>query len=345
MRCRSYINEIIGEQMKQMADFLFRNIKIFLGLIVCFIHINLSAEEFRIIDNQLIVDQNGRQIQVIKPFNRIISLYGAHTENLFGLGLDEEIIGVSVNDSFPKQATSKNSFSYHDDPEKFLAARPDLVLIRPMIDRGYPQLIDRLEKSRITVVSIQPGTVDEMLTYWKILGILTGKLKEAEQQIDKFRRAVEQLKELTKEISPKKRVYFESIHSKMKTFSNESMAVFALETAGGIHIAKDAIQVRTTHIAEYGKERILARGHEIDVYLAQSGSMNQPSVELIVNEPGFRAIKAVRENQVYIVDETLVSRPTMRLLIGIYHIGQILYPEVFGEKAISILKQSGVTVP
>jgi iron complex transport system substrate-binding protein len=115
------------------------------------------------------------------------------------------------------------------------------------------------------------------------------------------------------------------------------MAIFALETAGGMNVAQDARPVRKTNIAFYGKERILSHAGEIDVYLAQYGAMNTPSIAIIKNEPGFQAIKAVKNNEIYILDEKVVSRPTMRLLIGIFEIGKILYPEVFGQKEIENL--------
>jgi iron complex transport system substrate-binding protein len=95
--------------------------------------------------------------------------------------------------------------------------------------------------------------------------------------------------------------------------------------------------VRNTNIAYYGKERILSHGQRIDVYLAQSGVMNNPTVEAITSEPGFRTIKAVAEGEIYLIDEQIVSRPTMRLLDGIYHIGKILYPLDFNEKSLEIL--------
>ncbi|MBU0987295.1 MAG: ABC transporter substrate-binding protein [Proteobacteria bacterium] len=300
----------------------------------------VRADDFRVEANNSVIDQAGRRILVPKPFKRIISLYGAHTENLFGLGLDTEIIGVSKNAVYPPEALNKDLFSYHDDPEKFLAARPDMVLVRPMIDRGYPQLISRLEKSGITVVSLQPGNTEEMYVYWEILGILTGKQAMASEMITRFKAAVSDFKSLAKTVDRKKNVYFEAIHSKMKTFSQGSMAVFALETAGGINIAHDARPVRGTNIAAYGKERILSHADDIDVYLAQSGSMNRPSISMIKHESGFKVIKAVMENQIYFVDEMIVSRPTFRLLDGIYEIGRILYPEVFYPNAIGILEKA-----
>jgi len=287
-----------------------------------------------------IIDQSGRRIVVDAPFKRIISLYGAHTENLFKLGLDIEIIGVSRHEVYPPQAKTKPIFSYHDDPEKFLAARPDLVLIRPMIDRVYAQLVTRLEKSNITIVSLQPNTVDEMYIYWEIMGILTGKRNRAAKMVVSFKLAVSDLRALTDSAINKKNVYFEAIHSKMKTFSPDSMAMFTLETAGGINVAADAKPVRNTNIARYGKERILAHADMIEVYLAQYGAMNRPTASLIKNEPGFKAINAVLNNQIYIIDEHIVSRPTFRLLNGIVEIGKILYPEIFDQNAPAILESA-----
>ncbi len=286
-------------------------------------------------------DSSNNKIIIKKPFKRIISLYGAHTENLFSLGLDSEIIGVSKNEAYPPMTMKKPVFSYHDDAEKFIAARPDLILIRPMIARAYKGLVKELTRAGITVVSLQPRTVDEMFSYWKDLGMLTGKEKQADKMIDDFHGELEKIKAIVKKIplSKRKKVYFESIHSRMKTFAPSSIAVFALKTAGGIDIAEDAKARRGTNIAEYGKERILSHGGQIDVFLAQRGAMNHVNIRKIREEGGFRAIKAVRNHQVFIIDEKIVSRPTLRLSDGIYEIGRILYPAYFNDISRFIKKR------
>ena len=176
-----------------------------------------------------------------------------------------------------------------------------------------------------------------MFDYWEILGILTGRRQRALELADHFGKVSQYLHKLTADIEARKRVYFEAIHSRMKTFSPDSMAIFTLQTAGGINVAADAKPVRKTNIAFYGKERILARSAEIDVYLAQYGAMNTPTISMIKEEPGFRAIKAIKNNEIYIIDEHIVSRPTMRLLDGIFKIGQILYPEQFGTEASEVV--------
>ncbi len=276
-----------------------------------------------------VTDKKGRQITFNQPFGRIISLYGAHTENLFSLGCGPQLIGVSVNDTYPDTVKTKPAFSYHDGPEKFIAARPDLVLIRPMIDNGYPKLIQRLEKSGIAVISLQPSDVDSMYGYWITLGILTGQEARAHQMVSEFKTKIEAVAAKTRPIKHKKRVYFESIHSRMKTFSKGAMPLFALEMAGGVNVAQDAEPSRNTNIANYGKERILAKASQIDVFLAQKGVMNAVTVERIKQEPGFKIIKAVKHNQIYLIDESIISRPVPRLYQGVLTIGRLLYPDIF----------------
>ena len=276
----------------------------------------------------VIIDDMNRKITVKAPFARIISLYAGHTENLFSLGLDAEIIGVSPSETYPGKALLKPVFSYHDDLEKFLAARPDLVLVRPMIDRGYARLLAGLEKNGITVVSLQPGNLDEIYRYWQTLGALAGREAESGRLIAGFKESLETIGQSVRKISTRKKVYFEAIHERMKTFSPDSMAIFAVDTAGGINLAKDAGPVRDTNIAAYGKERILSHATEMDVYLAQSGPMNRVTIDLIQNEPGFSVIKAIQAQQIYLIDEVLVSRPTVRLLEGIRTISKILNPDL-----------------
>jgi len=280
-----------------------------------------------------ITDDSGKQIEIKKPFEKIISLYIAHTENLIALGLEKNIIGASGGEEGESNTPDKPIFSYHDDPEKFMAAHPDLVLIRPMIALRYGQFVQKLEQSGITVISLQPVTIEDMYEYWKTLGILTGTETKAEEMVKNFQNTIDKISGLTKKIPDKnrKKVYFEAIHNRMKTFSPQSMAIFVLEAAGGINIASDADPVRGSNIAAYGQERILAKAGEIDFYLAQNGVMNQVSVEQIKAESGFHVIKAIKNNKVYLIDETKVSRPTPKLLEGIYEIGKILYPDIFGN--------------
>ncbi len=283
-------------------------------------------------NKNIIIDKSGRKIVFSSPFKRIISLYSAHTENLISIGAANSIIGVNSHDICFGKIKNKTLFSFRDDPEKFLWVKPDLVLIRPLIDRGYGKLIKKLEQNNIIVISLQPNNIKDICQYWLDLGSISGHSLSAKKNIHMFKDTLKIFHSLTSNITRKKRVYFESMHSKMKTFSKNSIAMFVLKTAGGINIAEDAVQVRKTNIAYCGKERLLLKASEIDVYLAQFGSMNQPTISIIKNETGYSIIKAVQNNKIYLISEQIVSRPTLRLLQGIYQTGNFLYPDIFNKK-------------
>lgn len=119
-------------------------------------------------------------------YRRIISLYSAHTENLVSLGASAQIIGISTSADYPLEILSKPRFSYREDPEKFIAARPDLVLVRPMIARSYPQLLGKLRQAGIRVISLQPTSVAEIFDYWRQLGALSGRKKKCRRNDSNF---------------------------------------------------------------------------------------------------------------------------------------------------------------
>lgn len=278
-----------------------------------------------------IIDDEGNIISFSEPFKRIISLYPAHTENLATLGALDAMIGVSTSDTFPASIEAKQRFSYRDNTEKFLAAEPDLILIRPMISRSQPELMAKLRQSGIVIVSLQPTSVTAMFEYWHKLAMLCGKMKNAVKMEQHFKDAIKLVQlSIPQDIHARPKVYFESIHRKMKTFSPDAITIFALAAGGGVNIATDAVARNNSNIAPYGKERLLSLGQDIDIFLSQVGRMNRIQLDDIYKEPGFSLIKAVQTKSVYLLEEELVSRPTMRLLEGIGKIQTILYPPTTG---------------
>ncbi len=276
-----------------------------------------------------IIDDDGIVHHFDKPFSRIISLYPAHTENLVEMGGTSTLIGISTGDTLPPGFSKIEQFSYHDTAEKFIAAHPDCILIRPMISQSTPNLIRKLREYGITVISLQPTSFSELFSYWHSLGLISGRIKESDEMSAHFTSRLTELSRKVSDIAPqdRPRVYFEAIHARMKTFSPQSIAMFCLTSAGGINVAGDAVARRQTNIAAYGKERILSHAADIDIFIAQSGRMNRISIKEIVNEPGFGAIKAIRDKRVYLIAEDLVSRPTSKLIEGIRYLHSLLYQD------------------
>jgi iron complex transport system substrate-binding protein len=281
------------------------------------------------------VDDIGKEITVRKPATRIISLYSAHTENLYTLGLDAEIIGVGNVDIYPPHVLHKPRFDYKSDPEKLIVADPDLVLIRPFINRSRPEFVKVLEKAGLQVVSLYPDSFEKFDDYIRKLALLSGKEMEAQKQLAAFHQEIEAVGSFTQGITPKVHVYFESVEKGYKTVTSDSMPARAIVIAGGINVASDAEPVREgTSIAAYGIERLLEQAEKIDVFVSQRGAMNAGgNVHSISIRPGFHVMKAVQNKRVFEIDEKIISSPTFRYIKGIRELARMFYPEVVDDLA------------
>jgi iron complex transport system substrate-binding protein len=273
------------------------------------------------------IDDSGRAVNLAEPGRRIISLYSAHTENLFAIGAGESLIGGHTTCVYPPEAAAFAVYDYNGDPEYIIAAAPDLVLIRPFIRRHSPNYVAEIEKAGIPVVSLYAESLDDFDGYIRHLALLAGAEAEAEQQLERFHQGLDQLREAAGGIAKKQTVFFESTETETRTVSEGSFPALALEIAGGVNIAAGARPVTPgSSIAPFGAERLLLHAGEIDAYIIQRGAMNAGSGLAPANRPGYHAIKAVQNNRVFYIDEKLVSSPTFRYLEGVREIARFLYP-------------------
>jgi iron complex transport system substrate-binding protein len=278
-------------------------------------------------------DDDGRQVALAQPCTRIISLYSAHTENLFSLGVGDAVIGVVDTSIYPPETQQIPLYDYDADPETVIAAEPDLVLIRPFITRRVPEFVQALEAAGVTVVSLYPGTYDEFEDYINKLAMLTGTEEAAREQLAQFHENIAAITALTESVSDKQSIFFESTETNLRTVTADSMAAHAIAFAGGINVAADAQPIKEgSSIAPFGVERILALADDIDVYVSQRGAMNAGgNLHSIMIRPGFDTIKAIKNGRVYVINEKIISSPTFRFYKGVRELARYLYPEVMDD--------------
>ncbi|MBU3190230.1 ABC transporter substrate-binding protein [Clostridium bowmanii] len=275
------------------------------------------------------VDDGGKKIVLSKPAKKIISLYSVHTENLYSLGLDSEIIGVGTSDTYPKAVLSKTQYSVKDDPELVIAAKPDVVLIRSTIAQQHPDYIKAIQGAGITVVSLYCSEFDQFGKYITRLGMLVGKESEAKALITQFNSGVAEIQKNVEKIDNKRVAYFESTGEKIKTVTPNSFAGRALTIVGLENIATDVKASKSSTIVEYGEESLLSKSNAIEFYIAQKGAMNKSvSIHEIKKRPGYSGIKAIKDNNIIIIDEKLISSATMRYLVGLKELQTKIYGEI-----------------
>jgi iron complex transport system substrate-binding protein len=276
-----------------------------------------------------ITDDEGGSISFDKPFARIISLYSAHTENLFALGAGEKLIGGHSTCDYPEAAKALPVFEYTGDPEYVIAASPDLILIRPFIRRHNPAYIEALEKAGIPVVSLYPETFDDFDDYIRRLALLAGV--DGEEELRNFHSELQSVRDAAASIKNRQYVFFETTGRETRTAAPGSLPALAIEISGGLNIAEDAKPVNPlSSIASYGTEKLLSRAESIDAYIVQMGAMNPArSLEALRKRAGFSALKAVQDGNVLFIDERVISSPVWRYLQGVKIIAHFLYPDEF----------------
>jgi len=110
----------------------------FVLLLLVFFHVSVSYSA-----PKTSTDEVGRVVTIPFPPKRIVSLAPNITEILFSLGLDEQIMGVSIHCNFPEKAKTKVQVgSYISlDFERVVSLKPDLIIAtgagntRDMVER------------------------------------------------------------------------------------------------------------------------------------------------------------------------------------------------------------------
>lgn len=277
------------------------------------------------------IDDAGQRIRMDAPAERIISLYSAHTENLYSLGAGHKIVGIGTADAYPMDVFTKTRYDYRSDPEKVLSANPDVVLIRPFVERNNPDFVNMLRRAGITVVSLYPDSFSGFRDYYEKLGMVVGKQAKATQLMDAFDLYLEEVRQETNHIEEREGVYFESSDRGYLTVTAESIPAMMIKTAGGNLLAQDAVAVEDgSSIAAFGIENILTIADDIDVYVTQRGVMgaggNTHSIQI---RPGFSAIEAIKNERIIEVSQKIISSPTLRLYKGVNEMLRAIYPEVY----------------
>ena len=271
------------------------------------------------------IDDMGEEFILEEYPEKVISMYSVHTENIYSLGAQDKLIGVSTSVKYPEEATRLPQYSYRDDPEPVIAADPDVVIIRTMIARRYGDYVKALKDAGIPVVTLYCSEFSTFDHYIERLAQIMGAEEASKDLLANFHSEIERIQREVKAYDPKN-VYFESIGDKFKTATPNSFAGKALEILGTNNIASDVVYDGTTTVVEYGQEPLLSKGEQIDFYIAQEGVMNRGvTVESIIKRPGYDAIKAVQTADVYVIEGKRISGATLRYLEGLKELAEVIY--------------------
>ena len=266
-------------------------------------------------------DALGKDITLEEAPDRIVSLTPSNTEILFGLGLDEEIVGVNDNDNYPEQVNERTRVGGIEyNIETIISLQPDVVFAHESSMYTLEGAIEQLESAGIKVFVVEDAVNFED-TYETIedVATLTGKEAEAEKVISSIKSKIEEIQKKLEGIEPK--TVFMVIGGApdiyvvgQNTFMNEMLKTINVKNA----VQQDGWPM-------YSAEEFVAADPDFLLFTYEGDD------EIIKNNPAFAVMKAVKDDAMAVVDGDTTSRQGPRIAEGVESIAKAVYPEVFND--------------
>jgi iron complex transport system substrate-binding protein len=257
---------------------------------------------------------------------RIVCLTEESTETLYLLGEERRIVGISGYTVRPARARLEKprvSAFLSAKQEKILELKPDLVV-------GFSDLqadIARdLTKRGLNVLIFNQRSVQEILDMILALSSLVGATEKGMQLIEELERGLEQIRESAKAFPRRPRVYFEEWDEPM--ISGIRWVSELIEIAGG----EDVFSAQSHSQAASGRiiadlELPIRKNPEL-ILGSWCGKKFRP--ERVMSRPGWDAISAVQQNQLFEIKSADILQPGPAALTdGVRRIHALLRDFVF----------------
>ncbi len=263
-------------------------------------------------------DSLGRRVilPAIAP-RRIISLSPSNTEILFALGLKDRLIAVTDFSDYPEEAKSKPRVGSFQNPdlEKIVSLRPDLVLAAGEL---HSRQIKILEKAGITVVAIEPRTMQEVLDAIQLVAEATGVPEKGLRLVQKLRLKLAEIHHFIDK-AQKRRVFVEVWDEPFLTIGRKSYLSDIINQAGGINVAAG----RNLDYMTCDLEMLYAFNPDTYIVVRHSGIGRGIETE---KDPRLANVLAIKENRVFRLSDDILSRPGPRSFDGLAEMAKTLHP-------------------
>jgi iron complex transport system substrate-binding protein len=267
-----------------------------------------------------LIDMVGREVDLQGPPRRIISLAPSLTEILYALGAGDAVVGVTDYATYPPEVEAKPSVGGGINPnlEVIVALKPDLIFVSADANRW--DTITQLEQLQISVFGVKPIGVEGVFESIQKVGEVVGRRQQAETLIAEMRRRMAAVSEKVNGLSRPKVLYAVWIDP-LIVAGRGTVIDGLIDVAGGANV------VRTSGFSRYSLEQILV--HEPDVIvLALDGGVPEDQ-EVLRRLPGWKEMRAVREEAVRVIDANLINRPGPRIVEATEVLAGHLHPGVF----------------
>lgn len=274
--------------------------------------------------DRMVTDREGTEVNIPTKIEKIISTAPSNTEVLMALGLGDKLVAIDkystdiegINTELP-QIDFLNP-----DAETIIGLEPDIVIASGHNKTGSVEdPFKAISEAGIPVVYIPSSdSIDGIYKDIEFIADVVNERSKGKEIVDDMKAQVEEIKAIGDTITDKKSVYFEiSPAPYLSSFGKSTFLNEMIEIIG----AKNIFENEEGWVSPTAEAIIDANP---DVIITNAGYMDNPTEE-IKSRDAWENINAIKNNEVYLVDQNASSRPSQNVIKALEQMAKAVYPE------------------
>lgn len=245
---------------------------------------------------------------------RIVSLNPATTELFFALRAGDRLVGRTHFDLYPPEAQAVTDLGNALPPnvEAVLGVRPDLVTL--YASASNRDAAARLHAAGVPTLTLRIDHIADFRRAVKMLGVVVGDTAQANLVADTVSQTLERVRAAMQGV-PRLTAFWKAWDSPVIAIGGGSFLSELVDIAGGRNIYGDdprpAFDVTI--------EDVIRRNPDVVFAGPESGARMKGAA-------AWRALRAVRDGRILIVDTMLVGRPGVRLGEAAVSLARLMHP-------------------
>lgn len=270
-------------------------------------------------------DRAGNDFTAPKKVEKIISTAPSNTEILMALGMGDNLVAIdnySTDIEGVKEDITKIDFR-NPDAEAIIGLEPDIVIASGHNKEGNEDPFKVIKEAGIPVVYIpSSNSIEGIYEDINFIAQLTGKEDEGKKVVDEMKSEIDKIKKVGESITDKKKVYFEiGSNPNLYSFGNNTFLNEMLQVVGAENIFQNEKEWITA-----SEEAVVSANP--DVILTNEAYIPN-ATEAILNRKGFENINAVKNKEVYLIDQNASSRGSQNIVKALKEMAKAIYPDKY----------------
>ncbi|MGM0368018.1 MAG: ABC transporter substrate-binding protein [Actinomycetota bacterium] len=290
-----------------------------------------APEEKETVNSPITVtDGLGNEVMLESPAESLIVFAPSVLEVIDAIGGMGKVVGVdnwSIDNEEPLAEGLEGFGDYEGlNMEKIAEADPDVIVrLEGQADEDFAKVKD----FGIKVYTFKAQSFEGAYREITNIGLILGLEEEARELEEEFRTEVQEINSkvsgLKEEEKPK--VFYEIYDEPLWSAGKGTFIDDMISKAGGINIVSaDGLE----GYVEYSVERLLENNPGIMI-AGDGGMYESKTADVILDDPRFSNVKAVLEDNVFIIPENSVVRPNHNTVKGLLMFAKAMHPDIFGE--------------